>query len=218
MERSTKLNKPSITVDFRERSSGIPHILNRIGSNVNLVFLKTGDYIINNQIVIERKSASDFIMSLITGRLFSQCSLLKKSPYQPLIMLEGDLYHTGHQIEKNAIKGALLSLAASWQIPLIYSENPQESARLMLMLANQQIQRNQCVKFLGYKSKRLNNRRLQFLQGLPNTGSAIARNLLDYFGNIESIINADVSRLRAVPGVGKKIAERIRTFVSESNR
>ncbi len=110
-----------IIADDREQASGIPQLLVEKGINIHLSRLETGDYIINNQIIIERKSAADFIQSLLSGRLFSQCSRLVRMGMQPLILLEGNLFETDHQIDRKALKGALLSVSASWRIPVIHS-------------------------------------------------------------------------------------------------
>ncbi len=216
MIKSDELVSPIIKVDYREGRSGIPDLLKTGDALILITNLSSGDYIINDHILIERKTSNDFIQSLISGRLFSQCSALKKSSLQPLILIEGDLYHTNHRIENHAVKGALLSIAVSWEIALIYSQNPEESADLILLLSNQEAKKEgHWVRSYGYKPKRLKNRRIRFLQGLPNTGTEIANNLLNHFGNIESIINADISKLQEVPHIGRKIAERIRKFVSE---
>lgn len=63
-----------IIADYREQASGIPKLLAGKGLHIQLSRLDTGDYILHNELVIERKSAVDFIQSLLSGRLFSQCS------------------------------------------------------------------------------------------------------------------------------------------------
>jgi ERCC4-type nuclease len=46
-----------IVADHREQQSGIPGLLLKSGAKVNLRQLRTGDYIINDEMVVERKSA-----------------------------------------------------------------------------------------------------------------------------------------------------------------
>ena len=59
---------PAILADFRERPSGIPRLISGEGMNVCLTILTTGDYLINNMVLIKWKSAEDFIHSLVSGR------------------------------------------------------------------------------------------------------------------------------------------------------
>ena len=122
-----------IIADYREQASGIPKLLAGKGLHIQLSRLDTGDYILHNELVIERKSAVDFIQSLLSGRLFSQCSRMVRSGMQPLILLEGNLYETDHQIGPKALKGALLSVSASWKIPVIHSEDKVDSAELLYL-------------------------------------------------------------------------------------
>lgn len=124
-----------ITADYREQASGIPTLLAEKGIYIQLSRLDTGDYILNNELVIERKSAVDFIQSLVSGRLFNQCSRMVRLGMQPLILLEGNLYETDHRIDPKALKGALLAVSASWRIPVIHSKDKVDTAELLYMLS-----------------------------------------------------------------------------------
>jgi len=46
------------------------------------------------------------------------------------------------------------------------------------------------------------------LQGLPSVGRQRALKLLDHFGIIEAVINADVGNLKAAEFIGEKVAEK----------
>ena len=73
-----KLEDLRIIIDERERKSGIPKLLQKIGINVEVKRLPLGDYIVSHETVVERKSVSDFISSIFDGRLFDQCNRLKE--------------------------------------------------------------------------------------------------------------------------------------------
>jgi len=53
-----------ITSDHREQSSSIPNLLRNKGLQVKITTLKTGDFLINEALLTERKSATDFIQSI----------------------------------------------------------------------------------------------------------------------------------------------------------
>ena len=59
-------------IDSREVPSGIPEMLKRTNIPCIIQMLEVGDYIIDNSYVIERKEASDYIQSLMDGRLSTQ--------------------------------------------------------------------------------------------------------------------------------------------------
>lgn len=63
-------NKINIIADYREVPSKLPKILDDYGANVIRRQLKTGDYIINDEIIVERKYKEDFILSIIQERFF----------------------------------------------------------------------------------------------------------------------------------------------------
>jgi Fanconi anemia group M protein len=61
-----------ITVDYRERVSGLLELIREHDVFVEVKPLPFCDYIINSSITIERKTARDFLISIIDGRLFTQ--------------------------------------------------------------------------------------------------------------------------------------------------
>ncbi|MGC9331742.1 MAG: ERCC4 domain-containing protein [Bacteroidales bacterium] len=181
--------------------------------NVTFAQLKTGDYKINNDLIIERKSADDFIQSIVSGRLFNQCAKLTKTCFLPYILLEGNPYQTSHQIDRRAVKGALISVITSWQIPVIHSENTEDSAATLSILSKQMLKQNDFLKKNGYKPRTIKNQKLKFLQGLPKVGLVMAVRLLDHFGSIQKIVEADEKTLMKVKGIGKNTAKKIYDFV-----
>lgn len=94
-----------ITVDYREKASGLIDLFIREGISVEIKKVPYGDYIISNSITIERKTAKDLLISIIDGRLFSQLSNLKKYCINPILLIEGNPYKTDLNFDNMAIKG-----------------------------------------------------------------------------------------------------------------
>lgn len=210
--------RPTILVDHRENPSGIPRLLMEENVDIRLTTLLTGDYMINRGLLIERKSAEDFVQSLVSNRLFDQCAGLAKSGLRSIMLIEGDPCKTRHKIDDQAVKGALLSIVVSWQIPVIYSEDIKDSARLILMSGNQLFPSKSVVRLNNYKPKRLKNHRLKFLQGLPQTGPVLADRLYTHFKSIQAIVNANEKELMQVNGIGNKTAAMIHQFLTENKQ
>jgi len=202
-----------IIADYREIPSEIPNLLKGKGVPVEFKHLKAGDYLINEEVLVERKSRDDFVLSVIQGRLFTQCSRIKKTNYYPVILIEGNPYHTSHHIDRQAVKGALLSVSLAWQIPIIYSGDVNDSVDMLLMAGKQLLEDNCNTIRRNYKPKRLKNKALYFLQGLPTVGSATAKSLLEKFGSLENIILAGEDELEQIEGLGKIKVEKIRRFL-----
>lgn len=117
-------------------------------------------------------------------------------------------------VHPHAIQGAVVSLAAMWRLPVLYTSGPEDSLRVMKCLAHQAGRFPQPVlRRYDRKPKRLTSRRIFMLQGLPGVGPALAMRLLSQLGSVERVITADVEMLLQVRGVGPKKAARIRRVV-----
>ena len=97
-----------IIVDDREKASGIIELLEKCNIGVSLKRLRYGDYYIQPDWVIERKTALDFNQSIIDGRLFRQIMRLKRFYNRTFLLIEGNPFQTPIKIDPRAVKGVLL--------------------------------------------------------------------------------------------------------------
>lgn len=205
-----------IRIDYREKASGLIDLLQGTEFILEVGQVPYGDYIINEAITIERKTARDFLISIIDGRLFNQLSNLKKHCSHPLLLLEGNPYKTDLAFDPLAIQGALLSTQAIWYIPVIFSHSKEKTRDIFLMLGRQEESNRDVVPLRGgYRPKRLKSRQLYLIQGLPQVGPTLAKRLLEHFGSVAKIVNAPLAELRRVEGIGRASAEAIRTILDE---
>lgn len=202
----------TIIADNREKSSGLPNLLSVKGIDVKMHQLSVGDYIIDNDIIIERKTNIDFVQSIITGRLFNQCARLRKTGMIPLIIVEGNPFETRHNLKPEAIKGALLAVSLSWQIPIIRSSGKEDTVRLIIMAAKQQINPPTFIHRTGKKPKKVQRQQHYFIESMPGVGHELAQRLLTHFSTIKKIVTANVSSLEKVEGIGKMKATKLYEF------
>jgi DNA excision repair protein ERCC-4 len=207
-----------LRVDFSERNAALLDLARACGDfDIQMERLAVGDYDVDGGVVIERKTYADFATSLADGRLFPQAAALARSPQRPLILLEGPKPAQMPEVHPHALKGALLSLAVMWRLPVIHARDPEDSLRILRCLARQRARTDaNILRRYDRKPKRLASRRLYVLQGLPGVGPALANRLLLHFGSVEQVITAQQSVLMQVRGIGAKKAERIRKLVSGS--
>jgi DNA excision repair protein ERCC-4 len=205
----------SIQVDHSERESLLLGLLRRSEDfEVRLARLRVGDYLINDEVLIERKTIADFAASLVDGRLFPQASRLARDGHRTLVLIEGPHAPSMPDVHPHAVQGALVSLAAMWRLPVLHTVDADDSLRVMRFLAAQvRTGREHVVCRYGRKPKRLATRRLFLLQGLPGVGPALASRLLKQLGSVRSVVTADIDRLQQVRGVGPKKATRILELV-----
>jgi len=205
-----------IRVDYREKASGLVDLLEKEDIFAEVKKVPYGDYVINDSITIERKTAKDFLVSIIDGRLFNQLSNLKKHCRRPVLLIEGNPYKTELNFDPMAIKGALLSAQAVWYIPVIFSRSKEDTRDILLMIGRQDEAYMDVVPLRGgYRPKRLKSKQLYLLQGLPQIGPLLAKRLIEHFRSVSHVMNASVKELTEVDGIGKVSAEKIREVLDE---
>ncbi len=207
-----------LQADHREIRSGIPHLLLRENTRFRVIFaaLPAGDYLINNDIGIERKSAVDFIQSVISCRLFAQLSRLKKFTARPLLIIEGNPYRTTHKISEAAIRNAILSVTVAWQVPVIFSKDKGYTANLLGVIAGLQSKVMLSARApQSYRPKKITGKKIFLLQAIPGVGPTLSFRLLQKFRTIKAVINADEQELSAIEGVGIRKARLIYTFINK---
>jgi len=209
----------NIIADHREKNSGVLETLRGYDSvSLSIQTFPLGDYYVDNRLLFERKTLTDFIASIKDGRIFRQGINLASSPLKGVIILEGtsgNILRSG--MRREAIQGALITISLNLGIPIFRSTDPMESAKLILFAAHQ-------IKFLETNSLPRHNLRpkgkravqLQILQGIPGVGRKRAQLLLKRFGSLDAIISASMEELLRVEGIGRKTVETIQWAVSES--
>jgi Fanconi anemia group M protein len=205
-----------LRVDISERNAALLNLARECGDfDIDMERLDAGDYVIDGGIVVERKTHVDFATSLVDGRLFPQAAALAGSPHRPVVLVEGPKPPQMPNVHPHALKGAIVSLAVMWRLPVIHARDPEDSLRILQFLA-QQLARSGPAFLQRYdrNPKRLASRKLYVLQGLPGVGPALANRLLLQFGSVEQVITAHERSLMQVRGIGLKKAERIRKLVS----
>ena len=207
-----------ISVDYREKRSGVIEYLQKPGINVEVTSLKTGDYQIDKRIVFERKTLLDFCESIKDGRLFQQAEKMVLSPMKPAMIIEGatkDL--ASSKMSRESMQGALINLSLFWGIPVFRALDACETARLMIY-AGRQLEwiAKGGIKRSGYRPKTKKKRQLYILQGLPGVGPERAEKILTHFGTVANVAHASVTELEALEGVGAKTAQAIYDAVHET--
>ena len=125
-----KLPNSRIVIDDRERKSGIPELIKKIGINVEIKTLQVGDYIVSPETVVERKSIQDFMSSIFDGRLFDQCNRLKENFQFPIILLEGNVDEIEDIMENPFVfYGAMSTIVIDFKIPIIPTPNASDTAK-----------------------------------------------------------------------------------------
>lgn len=201
-----------ILVDDRETHTGVADALRRHPDiDARIRRLRTGDYVIPGRLQIERKTVPDFVQSLFDGRLFSQATRIRASHLPGMLIVESPTQSpAAFGLSRHALQGALVTLNVVFAIPVLRVANAAETADVIRMAARQIARHVRGVPVRpGYRPKGLRRRQLFLLQGLPGIGPQRAQALLETFGSVANICQADPDELAAVAGIGHTTAARI---------
>lgn len=209
-----KANRPLVYADTREGNSKVIRHLNEMELDVQVKTMAVGDYQVSDEVIIERKTAKDFVDSITDKRLFKQANDLREEFKKPIIILEGDNFYSGF-LNPNAIRGSMASIALDFGISILPTRNAQDTAAMIKRIAIREQKGDKSPISLRTERKPANiwEQQLFIIESLPNIGPVNAKRLLEYFGTVTDIINAPVEELVKVEGIGKKTAKNIRKVI-----
>ncbi|HLC79078.1 MAG TPA: DEAD/DEAH box helicase, partial [archaeon] len=216
--------KVVIYVDSREQaSSAVVKLKAYDDAIIQVKQLEVGDYVLSDDVVVERKTIEDFLGSIIDGRLFGQLTSMSTNYSSPLLILEGahDEIFTTRNIHENAIRGVLASIALNYRVPILYSSGIEESAKYIYQIAKrEQLGKNSEIRLrMGRKGLTTKEQQQFVLEGFPLVGPSLAKALLKKFGSIRAIVNATVKEMQEVEKMGpikaKKIHEVLNAYYNE---
>jgi DNA excision repair protein ERCC-4 len=214
-----------IVVDKREKNSGIPELLKQSGVFVDFATLKVGDYIVFNNVAIERKTISDLLTSFYDGRLFIQCSELVKHFSSPLLIVEGNIiedlkFESSESLRSynqkfQLVYDTLITVVLDFKIPLVHTPNIEHTTNFLIAIANK-LSRKYSYGPLLRKIKKQTSEQIQqlsVLSSLPVVGGMFAVKMLKEFNTPKRALNASAAELAKIPGFGTVRAQRIRKIL-----
>jgi len=207
--------KPRVVADHRESSSAVVHYLLELGLDVEFERLEVGDYVVGD-VGIERKTAADFLQSIVDGRLLSQARLLSETFEHPILIVEGADLQGRRMIHPNAVRGALAALSTDFGISVVPTADEEDTAGLIAVIARRQMKGREEIPPERRKPPSPTLDRLQrfVVEGLPGVSVILADRLLRKFRTVEKIMTASEAELMLVPGIGPKKAKRIRELLT----
>lgn len=199
-----------IFVDSREIPSRIPEALRELGAEIATGNLETGDYVLEANLVVERKTAADFCASIVDSRFINQANKMGLNFKKVIWLIEGDIFAVRSQIHPDALDGALSYLAVVLGQTVLWYKTPKRAAGILYRMAKH------AQEGLGYEPPMRKGKvpagigqALFDLEGKCGCGPVAARKLLNHFRSVHRVNNATIEELCAVKGIGPKKAQAI---------
>ncbi|MDO9035767.1 MAG: DEAD/DEAH box helicase [Methanoregula sp.] len=201
---------PKIIIDDRETSSKVVEVLSNMGAVIRIERLPHGDYAIGDRILVERKTARDFVDTLINRDLLGQVKAMADSAPRPVMIIEGGDIYAQRDMHPNAIKGVLAALTVDMGVSILFTRDEQDTAQMLFVLSKREDSERGERKVHPQKSHHSQREEQEYIiSAFPEIGLKNARLLLAHFGSIQGIVNGSLEELGAVKGIGEKTAGKI---------
>ena len=201
---------PAIVVDDRETSSKVVESLHAMGATISIQRLPVGDYVIGDRIIVERKTTRDFADTLVDRDLLGQVRSLATSCIRPVLVIEGDDLYQERNIHPNAIRGTLSAITIDLGVTLLTTRDEADTAAMLLVIARREYEeRGERAPSIRKPYHSHMEQQESIVGSFPEIGLKNARLLLEHFGSVQGIVNADEKALSEAPGIGEKRAKKI---------
>ena len=169
-----------VVADERERASGVPEELSKLNVRVYFSKLSVGDYVLSPEVAVERKSVPDLISSIYDSRIFHQASRIASAYAKPYLLIEGDSKEV-ERLTRNlkSYYGAIASVTLAYGLRVLFTANKTETA-----VAISELLRNVRARPVPH----------QMSETPPKS---------------KSFSQQQVYLISSLPGVGRKLAERL---------
>lgn len=229
-----------IYIDNRENRaefSSLEETLRMLNTPYKSVQLPIGDFIITGTpieivgqngdclfVVLERKSAPDFLQSLISGHLNNQLYKMSTMFKSSCLLVEGGIKKamlSSNILPKtvySAIVGAFLrhsNEGVSGSISVLQYDDEWELALILERTQSKLSDPKGLARLpvLELPPLSTDNPLVRMVACIPHIGQVTAVALVEKFGSLKSIMDATPDQLKEVQGIGNVLANQIHTFL-----
>ena len=211
-----KRKRLRIYVDSREASTKngkkIVKKVNELGAEVVIRKLDFGDFLVGEDVAVERKTIHDLVSTLTQRFLFDQIFKMKNAYPKAILLIEGymGVLRKFRRITPESLNGTLFAIVQA-NIPIVPTIDYKDTATFLVTAAKQLLKEGKEKAIIRHrpKAKTLKEKQLYAVTGLPNVGPTLAANMLKQLGSVQKVFSASKEEFKAVNGVGPLTASRI---------
>ena len=202
-----------LLVSPRVSSIGLAEALSGGGFSLREEDLECADIVVSQRVAVAVRTVDQFIDEISDGSMLSTLAKLKHEYLHPILIVQGEPEGEGVQAGNAAVFDALSSLLSEFHMSILSTHNPAETTSAIVSLHKQEeVKRGKDGRSLQ-TTLDVPSRQLFLVQGLPNVSATLAQRLLERFGSVKGIADANVEELMRVEGIGRVIAEGIHTVL-----
>ncbi|MGQ9723017.1 MAG: ERCC4 domain-containing protein [Candidatus Jordarchaeum sp.] len=207
-----------IIVDNHEKRSIVPEKLEKFEVKVQFADLPAGDYLINGIICVERKEINDYITSLTSGHLHTQLYNLSTNFEVSYLIVEGLISEAlmYRKIKREAylssLAGASIKRSPEGKkgiVQIINLETAFDTALFLKSLNDRLEETEPRIPQITRVKRGAKDQLIFIVSSLPGIGEIRARKLLEHFGDMKNLVNANLDKIASIPGIGIKTAREL---------
>ena len=184
---------------------------------VELDFIESGDYLLSDGYAIERKTIQDMVASISDKRLFNQLNSLIQYDNPVLAIINDNkweaFYFCHNRYIHNVYIGTMTTILLSYpKIKIIQFDTENEFVSFIASLDKKLKEdgKHERPKPMQRKAESLQERKENCLAAIQGVGIATAKRLLEKFGSIKKIADAQEEELLKIEKLGEKTIINIR--------
>lgn len=211
-----------LAVSGRIVSTDLVEALADFGFKAEEAELENADVVVSKRVAVAVRTVDEFIRGISDGTITSSLAKLKHEYLHPILIVQGESEGRGEKAGNAAVYDALSALLSEFHMPVLSTPNASETAKAIRALYRQE-EAKLAKEGKGVQTTLdVQSRQMFLVQGLPNVSATLAQRLLERFGSVKGIADANVEELMKVDGIGRVIAEGIHTVLrkkfGEGNR
>jgi ERCC4-type nuclease len=213
-----------IFYDYHEDQSPVPELIKRLGVSLTRTKLQVGDYVVSGDenVVVERKEAGDYVSSLKDGSLHTQLYELSTNYPYAILLVEGVVTRElmvrkiKRQQLLSSLAGAILKRSPDGKrgvISLVNVDTPWDSSLFLKYCHDKVTKEDGLVRTPVLKAQKWKpeERTVGILAGFPGVGEVRAQNIMSrpQLNTLQKVMNAEVEDLVEADNVGPVVARDI---------
>ncbi|CAO3677620.1 unnamed protein product [Rhizopus microsporus] len=221
-----------IIVDMREFRNVLPPILYARGIKIEPCTLQVGDFVLSPDICVERKSISDLIQSLNSGRLYTQCESMSMYYKTPVLLIEFDenksfslqgVSDLRESIRLQDISSKLVVLTLAFpKLRIIWSPSPHETATIFEDLKSNQEEPNmEKAASIGAEEGEdgetvYNMTPQDILRSMPGVNSKNYKAIISKVNNLEELASMSQKEISKI--IGEECGSKLYNFLRKKQQ